>query len=1003
MLATAVVRDREIRGAFPDGIYWVTLGQQPSLLGLQIALAQQVAGEAVMIESIPDGTGKLQALLEKKSCLLVLDDVWDASHAEAFAAVGPTGRLLVTTRDQQVLTALGAETHELDVLEPLAALSLLADWADQTPPLPAEASRVARECGYLPLALALAGALVREGSAWTVVLAALEQGNRQFLDHPHRSVFKSMSASIQALPANEAARYKELAIFPEDVAVPESVIARLWSRAGLDELATTKLLLAFAARGLLRCAGAAGSRMVTYHDLQRDFLRLVSEDLSGLHARLLDAYAEALPADAGAPDAARWASLAREEAYLWDQLGYHLLQAGRAQVFDCLARSTVWLSAKIAASGVAALLAELALLVQHAPTPENRAVEKAVRLESGWLYRDPSCLESQLYNRLICDGLTPAQIGETVPGLHPPVRLVHPVRIGGDELQVFRGHSSTVDACAYSPDGAHILSASSDRTLREWDRASGRELRRFEGHASSVTACAYSPDGARILSASSDKTLREWDRASGRELRRFEGHSSIVNACAYSADGACILSASDDKTLREWDRVSGRELRRFEGHDYGVTACAYSPDGARILSGSSDKTLREWDRTSGRELHRFEGHDYGVTACAYSRDGNRILSASWDWTLREWDRTSGRELRRLEGHSSTVEACAYSPDGARILSGSSDKTLREWDRTSGRELRRFEGHSSIVPACAYSPDGARILSASYDQTLREWDSAPGRAAPPLRGPVRLRHRLRPLPRRRAHPLRFLGPDPPRVGQRRPAANSAASRATLSPSRPAPTPLMARSSSPLPTTKPSASGTEPPAASSAVSRGIPTSVTACAYSSDGARVLSGSQRQNSPRVGQGLRPRAPPLRGPLFRRHRLRLLPRRRAHPLHFLTTKPSASGTEPPAVNSTASRATLSPSPPAPTPPTARASSPLPTTAPSASGTGPPAASSTASRAIRTPLTACAYSPDGARILSASNDGTVRVWEREHVTPLHTFCGPSFRVHRSCAGSPRRR
>ena len=72
--------------------------------------------------------------------------------------------------------------------------------------------------------------------------------------------------------------------------------------------------------------------------------------------------------------------------------------------------------------------------------------------------------------------------------------------------------------------------------------------------------CAVSSDGASIVSASYDKTLKVWDARSGEARLTLQGHTAEVNGCAVSPDGAFIVSASRDKTLKVWDAGTG-ELR----------------------------------------------------------------------------------------------------------------------------------------------------------------------------------------------------------------------------------------------------------------------------------------------------------------------------------------------------------------------------------------------------------------------------------------------------------
>src|SRR5262249_37760694 len=67
--------------------------------------------------------------------------------------------------------------------------------------------------------------------------------------------------------------------------------------------------------------------------------------------------------------------------------------------------------------------------------------------------------------------------------------------------------------------------------LRVWDLESGRELSTLQGHTARVRACAVTPDGQRVVSASEDRTLKAWDLESGACLlthRASVGYTTIA-------------------------------------------------------------------------------------------------------------------------------------------------------------------------------------------------------------------------------------------------------------------------------------------------------------------------------------------------------------------------------------------------------------------------------------------------------------------------------------------
>jgi hypothetical protein len=94
-----------------------------------------------------------------------------------------------------------------------------------------------------------------------------------------------------------------------------------------------------------------------------------------------------------------------------------------------------------------------------------------------------------------------------------------------------------------------IVSASSDKTLKLWNKENGQE--RYSLRSEGVNAVAFSPDGTKIITASFDKTVRVLETSSGKELHTIPLNSPLfhldlhhcepVIACGDVAGGVYIL------------------------------------------------------------------------------------------------------------------------------------------------------------------------------------------------------------------------------------------------------------------------------------------------------------------------------------------------------------------------------------------------------------------------------------------------------------------------------
>ena len=323
-------------------------------------------------------------------------------------------------------------------------------------------------------------------------------------------------------------------------------------------------------------------------------------------------------------------------------------------------------------------------------------------------------------------------------------------------LQVaLHGHTKSIGALTFSPDGATLATSSADGTVRLWrvrDGAAQVVLHVRAGRHTSPEVF-WSPDG-RKLATYSRRSFEDfgetqiWDADTGHLRAALEGHRGNVINVEWSPDSRMLLTTCDDGAARVWDAATGslratlaqNELRQkltnslfkalftTKNLDFSFTFGTFAADGRAVVTYSIEQPPKIWDAATGA-LHATLQMD--VTALQPKPVFNLLFSPDKHFIVRKTpdsvellDAATGDSARTLRGVGTAV---SFNPAGRMLLAYiTSPFTISLWDTTTGQKLWDVEHTPAGLGGFFWSPDGARIVAMGYGSNARLLDAHTGR-------------------------------------------------------------------------------------------------------------------------------------------------------------------------------------------------------------------------------------------------------------------------------------
>jgi WD40 repeat protein len=253
-------------------------------------------------------------------------------------------------------------------------------------------------------------------------------------------------------------------------------------------------------------------------------------------------------------------------------------------------------------------------------------------------------------------------------------------------------------ALAFSPDGSVLTAALADGRVHLFDFAAGQELPSpvppvltdFGPYCFNYIAVGFTPTGDGIVVApqvlgtsfmdwTEDVTI--WPLSGAPPIEAAQGIPTGITARLDPSGERLAAADFWGFTTRIID-VGGTEPELVLESGREQFDAIFTPDGSHVITAGRERLAKMWNLSTGELVETFEGAESALSIS----DGGLLATAAFDGQIRIWDLDSRRLVTTLRGHQGVVTDVQITQDGSTVVSGGyEDGTIRVWDLSGATE------------------------------------------------------------------------------------------------------------------------------------------------------------------------------------------------------------------------------------------------------------------------------------------------------------------------------
>ncbi|MFZ2898500.1 MAG: WD40 repeat domain-containing protein [Saprospiraceae bacterium] len=298
-------------------------------------------------------------------------------------------------------------------------------------------------------------------------------------------------------------------------------------------------------------------------------------------------------------------------------------------------------------------------------------------------------------------------------------------------------HQHYISDFAFSPDNKWLVSASVDSTLIIWDLSTFSPVDTLRRHKGPIMDVDFASDGRSILSGDETGLAIIWPFQNGKvnrqQLKSIE-YESVIRDVAFAQTPNHILFAGDYKPANDfrpirhlsvWSLYDNKWINRhIPLHEGSITnvVSVKSQDKTLAITAGADRSVKLLDYRTDSIFYQISDLPANVSNLDYSDGADILVVGLDDGSVHIWEKFSTGARKRamsFKAHENYISDVVITPDDRRILTCSWDKTAKLWDM-QGNLLKVFLGHKDGLRAITISKDQKIVVTGGEDRTMRIW-------------------------------------------------------------------------------------------------------------------------------------------------------------------------------------------------------------------------------------------------------------------------------------------